>query len=247
VYTRVRNARKAARDRSVQRRCYSANIMPSRVYFTPGFFKFLRDLKKHNDRDWFLANQERYEKDVRQPFLALIADLAPNLAKLGSGFIADPHPTRGSMMRIYRDIRFSKDKSPYKTHVAAHFRHGQGKDAGIGLYIHLGPVDNFAGGGVYRPEPPLLKKIRDSIAGNPAAWKRAVKGQSLGGESLTRPPAGYDANHPLIEDIKRKDFYLGSEMSEKEVTSNKLFAAVLEKFRDAAPLAEFLSTAVGKS
>jgi len=221
--------------------------MPIRVYFGPGFFKFLNDLKKHNDRDWFLANQQRYEKDVRQPFLALIADLAPSLAKMGNGFISDPHPTRGSMMRIYRDIRFSKDKSPYKTHVSAHFMHGRGKDAGIGLYLHLGPVENFAGGGVYHPEPPLLKKIRDRIASDPAAWKRAVKGQELGGESLTRPPKGYDPNHPLIEDIKRKDFYSGSEFTAKEVTSDKFFAAVLQKFRATTPLAEFLSSAVSKS
>jgi uncharacterized protein (TIGR02453 family) len=221
--------------------------MPTRVYFGPGFFKFLNDLKKHNDRDWFLANQTRYEKEVRQPFFALIADLAPSVAKLGSGFIADPHPTRGSMLRIYRDIRFSKNKSPYKTHVAAHFMHGRGKSEGIGLYLHLGPVENFAGGGVYRPEPAVLKKIRNGIVNDPAAWKRVVKGQALGGESLTRPPKGYDANHPFIEDIKRKDFYSGSEFSAKEVSSDKFFAAVLQKFRAATPLAEFLASAVAKS
>jgi uncharacterized protein (TIGR02453 family) len=128
--------------------------------------------------------------------------------------------------------------------VAAHFMHGRGKSAVIGLYLHLGPVENFAGGGVYHPEPALLKKIRDRIASDSAAWKRAVKGQSLGGESLARPPKGYDASHPHIEDIKRKDFYLGSELSEKEVTSDKLFAALLEKFRAATPLAEFLSKAI---
>lgn len=206
----------------------------------------MSDLKKHNDRDWFLANQARYEKEVRQPFLALITDLAPGLARLGSGFIADPHPTRGSMLRIYRDIRFSKDKSPYKTHVSAHFMHGQGKDSGIGLYLQLGPMENFAGGGVYRPEPALLKTIRDNIANNSAAWKRAVKGQELGGESLTRPPKGYDAAHPLIGDIKRKDYYSGSEFTVKEVTSDKFLFAVLEKFRATTPLAEFLSGAVSR-
>lgn len=225
--------------------------MPACAYFGPGLFKFLTDLKKHNDRDWFLAHQSRYFRDVRDPFLALIADLAPQLARIGSGFIADPHPTRGSMMRIYRDIRFSADKSPYKTHIAAQFMHGKGKHAGIGLYLQFAPGRSIAGGGVWRPEPLALRKIRDQIARDPRAWRKASLGKmksggacALGGESLKRAPAGYDPNHPCIEDIQRRDFYLGAELIEKQVTSPDLFAAVLDRFRAAAPLAEFLANAL---
>jgi len=228
--------------------------MPSGAYFGPGLFKFLSDLKKHNERDWFLANQSRYQREVRDPFLALIADLAPKLAKLRSGFIADPHPTHGSMMRIYRDIRFSSDKSPYKTHISAHFMHGRGKSVGIGLYLHFSPAHSIAGGGMWRPEPDALRKIRYKIAADSKAWQKASAGKmksggvcALGGESLKRPPAGYAADHPMIEDIKRRDFYVGADLAEKEVTSGKLLEAVLDRFHAAAPLAEFLVSAVSCS
>ena len=102
--------------------------MRSNGYFGPGLFRFLKDLKTHNERAWFQANKQRYEADVQEPFLRLIADLSPTLKKIGDGFIADPSPNGGSMMRIYRDIRFSKDKSPYKTYAAAHFWQAKGKD-----------------------------------------------------------------------------------------------------------------------
>src|SRR5262245_15941754 len=112
--------------------------MTTNRYFGPGLFRFLKDLKLHNAREWFLANQQRYENDVRTPFLRLIADLAPGLRRINPNFVADPPPNRGSLMRIYRDVRFSKDKSPYKTHAAAHFLHAKGKDgAAPAYYLHL--------------------------------------------------------------------------------------------------------------
>src|SRR5215471_5421701 len=107
-------------------------------YFNPGLFEFLHQLQSHNNRDWFLENKERYEKQVRAPVLRFITDLGPGLRKINSHIVADPSPTRGSMMRIYRDIRFSKDKSPYKTSVAAHFWHDKGKDGATpGFYLRL--------------------------------------------------------------------------------------------------------------
>jgi len=105
----------------------SQQTMTTNGYFGPGLFRFLRDLKPHNERRWFEANKQRYKADVQAPFLRLITDLAPALKEIGGGFIADPSPNGGSMMRIYRHIRFSKDKSPYKTYVAAHFWHSNGK------------------------------------------------------------------------------------------------------------------------
>jgi Conserved hypothetical protein (DUF2461) len=98
----------------------SQQTMTANGYFGPGLFRFLRDLKTHNERGWFEANKQRYKADVQAPLLRLITDLAPAIKEIGGGFIADPSPNGGSMMRIYRDIRFSKDKSPYKTHAAAH-------------------------------------------------------------------------------------------------------------------------------
>src|SRR5215831_12331348 len=106
----------------------SRQTVTTNGYFGPGLFRFLKDLKLHNEREWFLTNQQRYENVVRVPFLRLIADLAPGLKKINPNFVADPTPNRGSLMRIYKDIRFSKDKSPYKTSIAAHFWHAKGKD-----------------------------------------------------------------------------------------------------------------------
>src|SRR5229473_2352080 len=136
--------------------------MSGEAYFTRRAFEFLKELRAHNNRDWFQANKERYEEQVREPFLRLIADLAPGLKKTNSSFVADPSSNGGSMMRIYRDIRFSKDKSPYKTFVAAHFWHARGKEGGMSAYyLRLEPGGSVIGAGIWRPEPAALKGIRD--------------------------------------------------------------------------------------
>ena len=232
----------------------SPQTVTTNGYFGPGLFRFLRDLKTHNERAWFQANKQRYEADVQVPFLRLIADLAPALKKIGGGFIADPSPNGGSMMRIYRDIRFSKDKSPYKTYVAAHFWHARGKPGATpGYYLHLEPGNSVLGGGIWQPEPKALKKIRDKIAGDSNGWRRATTGGPLGstcsmaGESLKRPPAGYDPAHPFIEDIKRKDFAISTPLTDQEVTGDDFRNLVLQKLRATAPFVLFVSNAVGLS
>src|SRR5713226_6999779 len=147
--------------------------MKGEKYFSEEFFKFLVELRVHNDRDWFLKNKERYESAVRDPFLRLIADLAPALKKINPRFVADPRPVGGSMMRIYRDIRFSRDKSPYKTSMAAHFWHSKGKDGSTpAYYLHLEPRNSSIGAGIWRPEPGALKNIRDAIVADPKRWQR---------------------------------------------------------------------------
>lgn len=231
--------------------------MPAETYLTKASLDFLKQLKANNDRDWFLANKDRYETQLRDPFLRLITDLAPAFEKAKLPYIADPRPNGGSMMRIYRDIRFSKDKSPYKTAIAAHFAHQEGKDdSAPGFYLHIQPGKSMIGGGVWRPEPKALKKIRDAIAGDPKAWHKATAplragahkmGSACGliGESLTRPPAGFPADHPHIEDIKRKDFAISSPLTDAEITGPGLNKLVLERFRASAPFLEFLAKASG--
>lgn len=230
----------------------SQQTMTTNGYFGPGLFRFLRDLKTHNEREWFQANKQRYEADVQAPFLRLIADLAPGLKKISPNFIADPSPNRGSLMRIYRDIRFSKDKSPYKTHAAAHFSHAKGKNgAAPAYYLYLEPGNSVIGGGIWQPEPKALKKIRDKIVGDPKGWGRATTGGALGstcrmaGESLKRPPAGYDPAHQFIEDIKRKDFAISTPLTDQEVTGDDFLDLVLQRLRATAPFVQFLSNAVG--
>jgi uncharacterized protein (TIGR02453 family) len=225
--------------------------MPRTGALTPELFKFLKALKSHNHRDWFLKNKSRYESDVRDPFLQLIGDLRPGLAKISPHFVADPSPSGGSMMRIYRDIRFSKDKTPYKTSVAAHFRHAHGEEGmSPAFYLHLDPERSFVGGGLWRPPPEGVQKIREAIVTRTNQWKKAVAGRSIRstcgmvGESLKRPPAGFDPSHPFIEDLKRKDFAISIELKNSDLTGPDSVDAVLDGARAAAPFLRFVTEAL---
>lgn len=222
--------------------------------FSKDFFKFLRDLKKNNERAWFEANRERYRNHVQAPLSAFITDLAPLLAKTSPNFTCDPRPNGGSMFRIHRDVRFAKDKSPYKTHAAAHFRHTVGKNVHApGYYLHLAPGEIFFGGGMYMPEPPALAMIRTRIAERPAEWMKVRDAASIrrtyGGitsrDALARPPRGFPADHPMIEDIKRKSYFVGVDGDEAAAASPAFVKQVAKAYADAAPLMQFLCAAVG--
>jgi len=221
-------------------------------HFSPELFNFLSELSVHNNRDWIQKNKQRYEAQVRDPLLRFIADLGPGLRRINPHIVADPSPVRGSMMRIYRDIRFSKDKSPYKTHVAAHFWHENGKQEDTpAFYLRLEPGGSLIGAGIWHPEPRALKKIRDAIVADPKRWRRVSSAEQLGtrcemaGESLQRPPRGYDPNHPLIEDIKRKDFTVGRSLADREVIGQDFLEVTLGIFRETGPFVGFLSEAIG--
>ena len=227
-------------------------IMPAKIsHFGPELFKFIRELRKNNNRDWFKENKARYEQDVREPLLRFISDFGPHLRKISSSFVADPRPVGGSMFRIYRDVRFSNDKTPYKTHASAQFRHKMGKDVHApGFYLHLEPGDIFGAAGLWRPDSASLAKIRNEIVDNPAKWKRAVGGKkfkamcTLVGDTLVRGPKDFDPDHPLIEDIKRKDFICVAGFTAKEATSADFIKLYYESCRAAAPLVRFLTKAV---
>jgi uncharacterized protein (TIGR02453 family) len=226
--------------------------MEQHSYFTDDLFRFLKELRQHNERDWFQRNKERYETAVRGPFISFIGDLGAPLKKINPYMIADPRPVGGSMMRIYRDIRFSRDKSPYKTSVAAHFWHSQGKEGKTpAYYLHLEPGHSMIGAGIWRPEPGALKKIRDAIVADGKRWQRVTSAAEfrsscgMAGESLKRPPAGYDPRHPLIEHIKRKDFATSSPLDDRQVCGPDFMKSVLDAFRASAPFVQFLSDAIG--
>ena len=170
---------------------------------TTALFDFLRDLRENNDREWFAANKGRYLAEVRDPMLDFIGAFAAPLAEISPHFVADPRPNGGSLFRIYRDTRFSRDKTPYKTNAGAHFRHAAGKDAHApGFYLHLEPGMCFAGCGVWRPDGPTVTKIREAIDGERDAWTRVTTARDftetfeLEGDSLKRPPRGYEAGPP---------------------------------------------------
>lgn len=215
-------------------------------YFTPKLFEFLRDLKTHNTRPWFESNRARYDADVREPMLRFIAALAPRLGKISPHLVADPRPLGGSMFRIHRDVRFSRDKSPYKTNVGAHFQHERARDVHApGLYLHLAPRQSFGGGGLWHPDAEALKKVRDRIVARSKDWK-AVKGRGtqIDGDALKRVPAGYDPAHPFAEDLKLRDFYIMNEFTEREVCARDFMDRYLEAGRAAAPLMQFLTKAL---
>jgi len=214
-------------------------------YFSPALFDFLSDLSDHNNKAWFEANKDRYERHVKEPFLQFIADSATPLRKISRNIVADPRPVGGSMFRIYRDTRFSKDKSPYKTAIAAHFPLG-GKDVnGPGYYLHLEPGRSLVGGGMWMPDATVLAAIRGRIVDKPADWKKARVTLDEEGEALERPPQGFDPNHPMIEDIKRKSFTGGTMLADKKVVGSDFMETFVDACRDVAPLVRFLAAAAG--
>lgn len=220
-------------------------------HFSAATFGFLRDLASNNERAWFQDNKHRWEQDVRDPAVRFITDFAPRLTRISKRFRADPRPNGGSMFRIHRDTRFSKDKRPYKTHAGIQFRHDDGKDAHTpAFYLHLQPGMVFVGIGIWHPDGPTTRRIRDAMVAKPSAWRRARDDPAfaqrfrLAGESLQRPPAGYARDHPLIDDLKRKDFIAVCEFAEDDVTSAKFLDEFTETCRAGTPLVRFLCRAV---
>ena len=214
-------------------------------HFSPEIFRFLRELKKNNSRDWFQKNRERYETGLREPCLAFVSDAGPLLRGISREIVADPRPVGGSLFRIFRDTRFSKDKSPYKTHAGMYFPVRGGKDVHTpGFYLHLEPGGCFAAAGLWHGDAAALAKVRGAIVERPNDWKRARGRLTLTGDALQRPPRGYDAAHPFIEDIKRKDFITSIRFTDKEVTGPRFLSVFAATCRKMSPLPKFLAGAL---
>ena len=214
-------------------------------YFDKGVFEFLAELAENNDRAWFTANKERYERDVKEPFLDFISDAGPRLRAISPNLVADPRPVGGSLFRIHRDVRFSKDKSPYKTHAGAHFPLGGKGAEAPGYYLHLQPGECFVAGGMWMPSPGSLQSIRQAIAAKPTEWKKARGELDHGENTLKRPPRGFDPDHPMIEDIKRKSFTSSVRLTQKQVLAPDFMSTFVAGCRGIAPLMRFLAAAVG--
>jgi uncharacterized protein (TIGR02453 family) len=216
------------------------------AYFTPDLFKFLTRLKRNNNREWFLRHKDEYESCVRQPALRFIEDFAVPLRDISAYLLADPRPSRGSLFRIYRDTRFSNDKRPYKTHVAMRFSH-RGKDVhSPGFYLHFEPEGCFAASGLWHPEPPTLLKVRTAIVARPEEW-RVVRHMLNWDDAskLSRPPRGFCADHEFVEDLKLRDLGTALNFTEKQICSAKFLSIFTAACREMAPLAAFLSSALG--
>jgi uncharacterized protein (TIGR02453 family) len=220
--------------------------------FGPGLLRFLGELREHNDRAWFKANQARYEDEVRGPALDFIRLMAPHVEKISPSLVASDRKVGGSLMRIHRDVRFSKNKEPYKTNLGIQFRHERGKDVHApGLYFHVDPDSVFLGVGMWHPDAASLAAVRQAIDEDPRGWKRASRGKrfreawELGGDSLKRAPLGYPADHPRIEDLKRKDHIAVCPLARREVTRSDLVDRVAERFRRGRPYIAWLAESLG--
>ena len=218
------------------------------AHFTPKLFSFLRDLAEHNDRAWFAANKERYERDVRGPALRFVSDFGRRLTRIAPKLVADPRPVGGSMFRIHRDTRFSRDKSPYKNHVGIHFFHQasrKGAASTPGFYLHLAPGESFAAAGIWHPDPPSLARLRAAIAARSPEWM-AVKRAKLPieGGSLKRPPRGFAPDHPFVDDLKRTDFVTSRRFSDGDVCDAGFLNDFAAACRKMAPMARFAARAL---
>ena len=221
-------------------------------HFDPDLFAFLGDLKANNNREWFNEHKARYEASMREPALAFIRAMGPMLWSISPHFLASDKRSGGSLMRIYRDTRFSKEKRPYKLNLGVQFRHEMGKDVHTpGFYFHIDAEEIFLGVGVWRPDGDAIKKIRARIDSERDAWRSVIEDEAftrvfrLGGESLKRPPRGYAKDHPLIEDIKRTSFIAVCNMEAEQTLAPGLPEKVFERFEAASGLARFLCDALG--
>ena len=220
-------------------------------YFTRESFTFLKALVTNNNSEWFAAHKQDYEVTIRTPALAFISAMANDLSLISPHFLAVPKKVGGSLMRVYRDVRFGKDKRPYKTNIGIQFRHEVAKDVHApGYYVHIDPDRCFVGVGIWRPDSSALGKIRDAIVAKGQAWRAASGDKAfrkyfvLDGESLTNPPRGYAKDHPLISDLKRKDFIAVAPLAEKIVISENFRNKVCEQFTRGNAYMQFLCKAL---
>lgn len=219
---------------------------PTAPRFSDATLRFLRALKRNNRRDWFNAHRGDYETHVRQPMTAVVERLADDFSSLAPELVASPTI---SMYRIYRDTRFSPDKSPYKTHVAAVFpTRGLPKHEGAGLYFHVSADEVWIGGGIYSPQPAQLVAIREHIAANLRQLRAIIESPgfrrrvgALDGEKLARVPRGFPRDHEAAEYLKFRQFIAGAELPAALAARPKFYRTMLDIFREVLPLARFLN------
>ncbi|HET7038854.1 MAG TPA: DUF2461 domain-containing protein [Gemmatimonadales bacterium] len=226
--------------------------------FTPSALRFLRGLARHNAKPWFEAHKPEYEEHVRGPMHELIEEMDARFAGFAPEFTGDP---KRSMFRIYRDVRFSRDKSPYKTHAACWFRHrnadhkvgSEAEGGGAGFYFHVEPGASLVAGGIWMPPRPVLNRLRDGIAQDPKGFERLVTQpvfrRRFGGLSdeavLTRMPRGYRDDHPAAGWLKYQSFTVSRRLTDAHVTSTRLAGRLQDEFQAMLPLVRWLNARLG--
>jgi uncharacterized protein (TIGR02453 family) len=218
--------------------------------FTSKSLTFLRSIKRNNNREWFHANRDEYEAHVRRPMMAVVEHLDREFRSFAPELMADPAK---SIFRIWRDTRFSEDKRPLKTNIAARFPlRTDPERRGAGLYLHISGDEVVAGGGIYMPEPADLLRIRERIAANPTRFRTIVESPSfrrtaggLQGDSLARVPRGFPPDHPAAAYLKRKQHVAFREWPATLATSSRFFAEIVSFFKATIPLVRYVNDAMG--
>ena len=215
--------------------------------FPPETLRFLRQLKRNNNREWFLAHKEVYELKVKAPMTDLVFALGHELQESAPDLMVDP---KRAMYRIYRDMRFSQDKRPYKTHIAARFvPRGIPKNTGAGIYFHIEPTQVMIAGGIYMTDPATLRILRQHLAAHWEEFQRLISQPNfkklfgtVQGERLVRPPSGFSADHPGIDVLRQKQFFVAVTESAALVEGPKFFPRLLLLLSTMIPFVHFLNT-----
>lgn len=222
--------------------------MPSRFAgFPPEAMKFFRGLQRNNSRQWFQARKQIFEEEVREPMIELVSAINKELVRFAPDHVTEP---KKAVYRIYRDTRFSADKTPYKTHIAANFpRRGLDKHAGAGFYFSVSPAQIEVASGVYMPGAEQLLAIRTHLYQHHEEFSRIAKAKRLRslmgeiqGEQLTRPPKGFPKDHPAVDLLRRKQWYHYILLDAELATTPELLPELMKRFRAVLPLVEFLNT-----
>ena len=223
------------------------------MVFSEELIDFLVGLSANNEREWFNARKDVYETVLREPALEYIRQVGGPLADISPHIRASDRKQGGSLMRIYRDVRFSRDKSPYKTNVGIQFRHESGKDVHApGYYVHISIEECFIGAGSWMPDRDALLAYRRAVSEHPREWLALkelaeTSDWSIDGhhDMLKRPPRGFSADDPMIEDIKRKHFIVTHRMEIEDVTAPDFVDYTIDRFKEAREWMAFLAKAIG--
>jgi len=222
------------------------------TYFTNKSLAFLRGLARHNDKTWFTAHKHEYETHVREPFQRLLLDLQPALTEISPHFRADPRNVGGSLFRIYRDARFSHDKSPYKPWQGANLFHVRRREVpSPSFYIHLQPENHFVGAGIWHPESDTQRRVRQFIFDNPNTWDTVIRNPALrrrftldNSETLIRPPRGFPADFAHIEALKHRNWVLTRTVNDNTMTGPRLYQTLVKDLQVLAPFVDYLCAAL---
>ncbi len=218
-------------------------------YFRPEALTFLRNLKRHNDRDWFQPRKAQFEAELKEPMLAIIRKVMDAMMDFAPQFVRQPEKC---LFRIYRDTRFSADKRPYKTHVAAWWSHqGLEKTSGAGYYFHVSGSEVVIAAGAYMPAKDQLAQIRHWLLDNHESFRKLLQGAAIRktfvefeGNALTRPPKGFPADHPGMDLIRCRQWGLAATLPAATALKKDFAATIIRYFRIAVPVVDALNTPI---